>query len=241
MTIDDLFALDPNAFVAARDQLARELRGDGDKEAARAVKALRRPSVPVWALNQVARTQAGAIGAALETNEAARRAQTDVVNGAEPSVLRAALGERRAAFDAVLAHAAATIDDSGRSSTSYERELADTLNAVVANATSAEQLRVGRLATVPAGEEADADLFAGLPEPTQPFARRREKSDEDAAEVKRELDAAKQRVRDADKAYRDAVVERDRAARALEHAQQAVDRTERELADAQELVRRLGG
>src|SRR5262249_38111386 len=50
-----LFALDPNDFVTARDQRARELRKEGEKDEAAAVKALRRPTVPVWALNQVAR------------------------------------------------------------------------------------------------------------------------------------------------------------------------------------------
>src|SRR5688572_26545469 len=39
---DELFGLPPEEFVAARDDLARRLRREGDAEAARRVKALRR-------------------------------------------------------------------------------------------------------------------------------------------------------------------------------------------------------
>src|SRR4051812_44776528 len=53
--VDDLFALDPSEFTAARDRLVAELREAGDKGAAAEVKALRRPTVTAWALNQLAR------------------------------------------------------------------------------------------------------------------------------------------------------------------------------------------
>lgn len=52
---DGLFAVPPAEFVAARNQLATDLRKDGKKEAAAAVKALSKPSVTVWATNQLAR------------------------------------------------------------------------------------------------------------------------------------------------------------------------------------------
>jgi hypothetical protein len=41
-------------FVAARDRLARQLRAAGDREAARQVAGLRRPSISTWAANQLA-------------------------------------------------------------------------------------------------------------------------------------------------------------------------------------------
>jgi hypothetical protein len=41
-------------FVAARDQLARQLRAAGDRDAARQVAGLRRPSISAWAANQLA-------------------------------------------------------------------------------------------------------------------------------------------------------------------------------------------
>ena len=53
--MDDLFALPPAEFIAARDALAKRLKADGDATRAAEVKALRRPSVAAWAVNQVAR------------------------------------------------------------------------------------------------------------------------------------------------------------------------------------------
>src|ERR687892_248895 len=60
-----LYRLPVAEFVAARDQLAKRLRSAGDREAARRVAALRRPSVSVWAANQLpaaAPLQAAATG-----------------------------------------------------------------------------------------------------------------------------------------------------------------------------------
>ena len=55
--MDELFDLPPTEFIAARDALAKQLKADGDAGAAAEVKALRRPSVAAWAVNQVARRQ----------------------------------------------------------------------------------------------------------------------------------------------------------------------------------------
>jgi hypothetical protein len=49
-----LYGLDPDQFVAARDEIAKTLRRD-DTAAAKAVKALRRPTVAAWSVNQLVR------------------------------------------------------------------------------------------------------------------------------------------------------------------------------------------
>ena len=68
-TVSDLYELDPKDFVAGRDQLARDLRADGDKDGAKAVKGLRRPSIPIWALNQVARQQPDVVEALVQASD----------------------------------------------------------------------------------------------------------------------------------------------------------------------------
>ena len=50
-----LFAVKLEEFVAERDRLAAQLKAAGDKTGAAALKKLARPTVNVWALNQVAR------------------------------------------------------------------------------------------------------------------------------------------------------------------------------------------
>src|SRR3954465_10282043 len=94
----DLFGVDPAEFVAQRDQLARELKAAGEKDEAAAVKALRRPTVSIWALNQVARRDPDAGDALLSATGDAVRAQDEVLAGADRELLREGLARRRAAM-----------------------------------------------------------------------------------------------------------------------------------------------
>jgi hypothetical protein len=237
--LDDLFSVDPAKFVATRDRLVRELRDEGDKERARDVKLLRRPSVPIWVLNQVARTDPASVGAVLEAAASARRAQADAMSGADPAVLRSALAERRDAIENVAAAAAATIERSGRAATTYERELADTLNVIISNEQYAEPFRTGRLVNIDTDSDAELDIFAGLPEPAHltRVVQARDRSEERAAE-KREREQAEQRFRDANDAHREAIVARDEAQRALEQAQRIVDQRERDREAARAALRK---
>ena len=53
--IDSLYAGPLDEFVRERDELARRLNREGDREACARVKALRKPTVGAWALNQAVR------------------------------------------------------------------------------------------------------------------------------------------------------------------------------------------
>ena len=50
MTIDDLYAVPLEDFVAARDELAKELNAAGDGDEAERVKSLRKPTATAWVL-----------------------------------------------------------------------------------------------------------------------------------------------------------------------------------------------
>ncbi len=51
--IDKLYGLPLGDFTSARNDLAKSLRGQGDRQAASRVKALRKPTVTAWAVNQL--------------------------------------------------------------------------------------------------------------------------------------------------------------------------------------------
>lgn len=55
--IEALFDTPPEGFVAARNALAKELKSKGETEASTRITKLKRPTGPVWAINQLARTQ----------------------------------------------------------------------------------------------------------------------------------------------------------------------------------------
>jgi hypothetical protein len=79
--VTGLYQLPLAEFVAARDQLVRQLRAVGDREAARRVAALRRPSISAWAANQLAQAAPSAMAELLETGAALHQAQQDALAG----------------------------------------------------------------------------------------------------------------------------------------------------------------
>jgi hypothetical protein len=239
---DDLFGVDPAEFVAARDALAKELRSGGDTSGAADVKKLRRPAVPVWALNQVARSQSRAVEAFLDAAVAARRAQSDVLAGADATVLRDAMTTRRRMVDTVAAEARSVIEESGRSGATYERDVDTMLAALAASDVYDDDFRRGALTDV-SPTEADEDVFAQLAastpvarpgkperkEESAPLRKARERLARDreaAAEATRDLNDAQKRLAAAQRAAEEAARHADRAHEAMQRSAEAVERLE---------------
>lgn len=83
----DLYGLPPEEFTSARNELARELKRAGKKEAADEVGALRKPTRSTWAVNQVARRRPQETRALVKAGDELRKAQRAVVGGRGPEVL----------------------------------------------------------------------------------------------------------------------------------------------------------
>ena len=71
----ELFRETPDAFIAARDALVARLRNDMRDDDARAVKALRKPTVAAWALNQLAVRNPEGVQALLDAGAEVRASQ----------------------------------------------------------------------------------------------------------------------------------------------------------------------
>jgi hypothetical protein len=166
----ELFLVDPNEFVARRDQLARELRSRGDKDGAAEVKRLRRPPVAVWALNQVAHENAEVAKRLVETARDAEAAQRALLEGHPGDDFRAVVSRRRDALTAVAAAAAEVIARSGRSPDTTARDVDETLNAIVATSAALEAFARAELDAVPESS-GDSEMFAGVTPPPSPTAR----------------------------------------------------------------------
>ncbi len=140
----DLYALDPEDFVAARDALAARLRKDGDAAGAAAVKALRRPTVSVWLLNLLARSMPELVDRAGELGAALREAQDRALGGGDGSALRELAGRRRALVDDVVRGVVAVAAQRDRDVTAATRD-------AVATAVEASLADEGMLAEWGAG------------------------------------------------------------------------------------------
>jgi hypothetical protein len=160
----ELLLIDPNDFVARRNDLARELRAQGDKDSAAEVKGLRRPSVAVWALNQVAHEHTDLAHQLVETANAAEAAQRALLEGNAADDFRAVVTRRRDAMNAVAAAASVVIERSGRAPDANARDVDNALNAIVASSDALAAFTRSELVAVPdaAGE---TEMFAGITMP----------------------------------------------------------------------------
>jgi hypothetical protein len=144
-----LYRLPLAEFVAARDQLARQLRGAGDRETARRVAALRRPSISAWAANRLAHAAPNAMAELLEAGAALHQAQRDALAG-EPGAarrLRSSSAQLRAAISRLSQRAETLLVRAGHaaSDTTLARLAATLQAAATADGATRAALAEGRL------------------------------------------------------------------------------------------------
>jgi hypothetical protein len=251
---EELYGVAPGEFTSARDARAKELRKRGERDAADAVKELRKPTVAAWALNQLARGRPKDVERLLSAGDELRAAQEELLAGGERSAFQEAASTERELVAQLSADAATLASEAGQRSGSLQEKLAGTLHAAALDEETAAELRAGRLT-----RERDAiGGFGGVATAAPGRAARTESAPQDAgrgaarakraAERGRSKDAAKsarskgadKRARSKDAAADTAAVEarqrqRLAAARTDErHAQRELDAATRALAHAQE-------
>lgn len=137
-----LYAGGPAEFVAARTALVRSAKAEGEKEAAKRIGALRRPSVAAWALNQLVHRADPVIEELADLGARLRHA-TSTLDAAGLAGLR---GARDAALASLVAAARAVAADEGqRLTAAVEAEVRDTGIAALADETAEAVLRSGTL------------------------------------------------------------------------------------------------
>jgi hypothetical protein len=154
--LDELYDVDPSEFTATRTRLAGELRGS-DPDAAKAVKAARRPTTAAWAMNRVSRDDPELVTGYLDRSAELRDAQGGGPE-ADRAVLRDATRAQREAL-AALTDAALTVLGE-RANDGYRAQVVATLHAAVVDDAVGEQLRRGRLVK----EVSGASGFPSVPE-----------------------------------------------------------------------------
>ena len=241
--IDHLFGLALNEFTSARNELARRLKNEGDSGAGDEVRALGKPSVSAWTINQLSRRKPATVRELLSAGDTVREAQRRLLREAgKPDSLRNALANERKANNALTEHARSVLKEAGRPATDVMlQRIAGTLQAAAVEDEGRRLLKAGRLTgdLEPAGFEA----FAGLELPAQrsgstydELADRRRQKEEHQQRVRE----ARQQARELEEAARDAEREAERAAgvaaesrRIAEKARAAADDAAATLAELQ--------
>ena len=233
----ELLALPVDEFTASRNSKVKELKAAGDDALAVQVGALRRPSLPLWAVNQLAND--GVLNLVRDAADAAAKAQL----GTSSAELRTTAQEfervlheagQRAA-DALQAGGHAASDDAVRRARELIRTAAlqggETWERLASGALTAEPELADSLAMLAAAERA-------APEGPPPAAARdlrlaRRKAQDDARLAERALERA-QRMR------AEATAMAERAAEADSRAREAEEQAERAREQAEESARAAG-
>lgn len=139
---DELYALTPAEFRAARDERAGQERTAGHRELASAISKFRRPTVSAWLVNRLAREAAGQVASLLELGESLRAAQQELAG----ERLRDLSAQRRQVVPALIQAAKRIASGAGQSvSAQVEREVLATFEAALADPDAAEAVRSGCL------------------------------------------------------------------------------------------------
>jgi hypothetical protein len=266
--VDALFDLPVGEFVAARDRLAKDRRAAGDRSGAGEIKALRRPTVVAWALNQLARRHRDDLAALLEAGRVVAEAQREALAG-DASSLREADRRRRELVTGLAGSAAelvggarshldeieaglhaASLDPDGLGATLAEGRLSAAPSAGGGFDPAMAAWGVGASPARPRPAPAPAEPApAGARQEPEPEAQVALAAERAAAETRaRRLAEARERVSRRRRAARDAETLRDELERELirltarvEDARVRVEDTRRALEEAERRLARVEG
>jgi len=163
---DELYALTPAEFTAARDERARQVRAAGQRDEAAAIKKLARPTASAWLVNQLARAAPDRMTRLYELGEELQEAQRTLAGDR----LRELSVQRRQVVHDLLPTAADFAGRAGQpASAAVLEEVRATLEAALADAGARDAVRSGRLTKALAyAGLGEVDLTAALamaPEP----------------------------------------------------------------------------
>ncbi|MGX6602468.1 hypothetical protein ACWKSP_10090 [Micromonosporaceae bacterium Da 78-11] len=160
--VQRLYEDPPDGFVAARTAAVDEAKKAGDRDTAKRLAALKKPTVAAWVVNLLALRRPDLIDELVELSGALRAAQ----RGLHGDQMRELTTQRRQVVSALVAAARklALAADPGQSGTKLPlAEVEATLTAALAEPTIAAQVRTGRLIR--------AATYAGFGEVPRPRLR----------------------------------------------------------------------
>ncbi|MGY1742550.1 MULTISPECIES: hypothetical protein [unclassified Blastococcus] len=244
---DELYAVPPEEFVAARTALVDDARAAGDRALARTIGALPKPSTAAWVVNVLVRAHRDEIEALVELGGLLRDAQDSLAG----DQLRALNAQRGQLLSALTRQAAARARERGHAvSTAVAGQVEDTLRAAMADPEAGEAVLAGRL-TSPlsysgmGGVTGIRPQLRVVPDPAPaPAGRARPKRGEDATDRRaREEQRRREREQEArraaeEKRRRELAEAREEAAAAAALAEETAARAAEERDRAGELDER---
>jgi hypothetical protein len=140
--VEELYSRPPDRFTARRGELVAEAKDAGDKDLARSVGRLRRPTLAAWAVNHLVRTRPDDLDELRRFAELLREAQRTL----DGEQLRLLGRERARRVDALGAAVESAAADAGHAlGASAAVEVRDTLTALIADEDAERAVLTGAL------------------------------------------------------------------------------------------------
>ena len=244
--VDELYGLDPNDFVAARNDLVKRLKKEGGKALAAEVAKLKRPTPAAWAVNQLARRHHDELEELVRLGAALRDLQDRVLAGDDPGDMRHAGRARRDAVARLAERADRLLVERGGGAGAHAGDVTATLEAASLDAEAGAAVLAGRLSTElepPSGFGLFDLTVAPVPARPRPkpapaeepeVAERDERARRDAEEA---VDEARRRWEERTAQAKEAVGRVAAGRQALQEAEAEIARLEDALSDAQRRLR----
>ena len=142
--LDRLLELPPGEFTAARDEAAKRLRSEGQRELADEVKRFRKPTVAVWLVNRLARERALDVQRLLKAGEELAKSQAAAASERAAEAFAEARREEQRALERLADAARELARQEGVGTPAVERGV-QTLRAASLTDEGRELLKRGRL------------------------------------------------------------------------------------------------
>jgi replication fork clamp-binding protein CrfC len=235
---DELYAVAPEEFIAARRSREEEARAEGDRVLAKSISQLPKPSLAAWATNLLVREHHEEIESLVELGDLLREAQENLA-GAE---LKALSVQRNQLLAALSRQVLALAREHGHPvSSGIAGQVEETLRAAMADPEAGEAVLSARLTSslsysgLGTGQRPDLRVVRTPPErpapatPTTPTPKARSTAED------RKRTAEERRRREEEAARREA---EERRRREIAEAREAVEEAARTAAEAAEAAER---
>jgi hypothetical protein len=226
----ELYALMPGEFIAARNAKSKELGAAGEKELAKQVKTLPKPSMAAWLVNMLVARRREETDQVLELGAALREAQEEL----DPQQLKELSRQRHQLLAAIVKEGRTLAAELGHPvSEPIGDEAEQTLRAAMTDADASAAVASGRLVRSLAAsglEPVDLDGAVAGPLPAVRSARTGRPARSTRPKVVEEPEPAAKRK--TDRAERAEQRKAEEAARAEQQARAELDRAEKRVAKA---------
>ncbi|WP_432945055.1 hypothetical protein ACQPXM_04530 [Kribbella sp. CA-253562] len=250
---DALYAAPAADFIATRNELAKQLKADGDQLGSTRLKALRKPTVAAWLTNLVSRERPDEIDDLLALGDEFREATADL----DGERLRELTPKRHQAIDTLVKAAGELAGEHGQKiSADVGQKLRETLDAALVDPAAGDAVREARLSSAlrhvgfgVVDENGEPSNVTPLTDERRQRAKdRRTKArevetataDEDEAESTAQRKAREKAEREAEERAAAEKAEAQRefeaAVKAAETAEETVEDLDAQLTDAQEAL-----